>query len=176
MAFDGREFRNALGRFATGVAVVTTEVDGNRLGATISSFNSVSIEPALVLFSLACASPARARWQRANAFVVSILSEHQDALSNRFARSNGDKWVGIADRRAANGCPLLPNWLAYFACEPYAVHDGGDHDIFVCRVTNFEIHRADERPLIFYAGKYGGLRTEDARLVPPDDNMWLHGW
>src|ERR1700687_4244440 len=85
LAFDGREFRNALGRFATGVAVVTAEVDGNRLGATISSFNSVSIEPALVLFSLACGSPARAQWQRATAFVVSILSEHQDALSNRFA-------------------------------------------------------------------------------------------
>lgn len=176
MAFDGREFRNALGRFATGVAIVTAEVDGNRLGATISSFNSVSIEPALVLFSLACASRARTQWQRASAFVVSILSEHQDALSNRFARANGHKWAGIEDRRAANGCPLLPDCLAYFACDPYAVHDGGDHDIFVCRVTNFEVRLTGARPLIFYAGKYCGLRTEDAHLIPPDDNMWLHGW
>jgi flavin reductase (DIM6/NTAB) family NADH-FMN oxidoreductase RutF len=176
VAFDEREFRNALGRFATGVAIVTTEVDGDRLGATISSFNSVSLKPALVLFSLARASRAREQWKRASAFAVSLLGEHQDALSNRFARAGGDKWAGIEDRRATNGCPLLPDWLAYFACEPYAVHDGGDHDLFVCRVTDFATRPSDDRPLVFYAGKYRGLRTDEARLIPPDDNMWLHGW
>jgi flavin reductase (DIM6/NTAB) family NADH-FMN oxidoreductase RutF len=71
---------------------------------------------------------------------------------------------------------LPPDWLAHFACEPYAIHDGGDHDIFVCRVTAFDVRAIAERPLIFYAGKYRGLRPDEAHLVPPDDNMWLHGW
>jgi flavin reductase (DIM6/NTAB) family NADH-FMN oxidoreductase RutF len=176
LAFDERQFRNALGRFATGVAIVTTEVDGVRLGATISSFNSVSLEPALVIFSLARASRGLQHWKRATAFVVSVLAEHQDALSNRFARSNVDKWTGLAVRRANNGCPLLPDWLAYFECKPHAVHDGGDHDIFVCRVTAFDVRPSNNLPLVFYAGQYRGLRSDDAHLVPPDDNMWLHGW
>jgi flavin reductase (DIM6/NTAB) family NADH-FMN oxidoreductase RutF len=176
VAFDPRDFRNALGRFATGVAVVSAEVDGRRLGATISSFNAVSLEPPLVLFSLARTAYGLKHWKSARAFAISVLAEHQDALSNRFARSGEDKWTDIADRRAANGCPLLPDWLAYFACEPYALHDGGDHDIFVCRVTEFEIRASDARPLLFYAGQYRGLRAENAHLIPPDDNVWLHGW
>jgi flavin reductase (DIM6/NTAB) family NADH-FMN oxidoreductase RutF len=176
LAFDERKFRNALGRFATGVAIVTAEVDGDRLGATISSFNSVSLKPPLVLFSLAQTSHGTRQWKTATAFAISILGEHQNALSNRFARSSGDKWAGIEDRRAANGCPLPPDWLAYFACEPYAIHHGGDHDIFVCRVTDFEMRPLHGPPLVFYAGQYRGLRAEDAHLIPPDDNMWLHGW
>jgi flavin reductase (DIM6/NTAB) family NADH-FMN oxidoreductase RutF len=176
LPFDQRELRNALGRFATGVAIVTTEVEGERLGATISSFNSVSLDPPLILFSLARASRALPQWKRASTYAVCVLADHQDALSNRFARTTADKWAGLADQRAANGCPLPPDWLAYFACEPYAVHDGGDHDIFVCRVTAFDVRAIAERPLIFYAGKYRSLRPEEAHLTPPDDNMWLHGW
>jgi len=136
-----REFRNALGLFATGIAVITADVGGNRLGATISSFNSVSLTPKLVLFSIARSSYGLTQWKEAKCLAISLLGEHQTDLSNRFARSTGDKWEGLEDRRAANGSPLLPDVLAYFECVPYAIYDGGDHDIFVCEVTSYMVHR-----------------------------------
>lgn len=176
MTLDTREFRNALGRFATGVAIVAAEVDGHRIGATISSFNSVSLDPPLVLFSLARSAYSFAQWKAARALAISLLAEHQTELSNRFARSGEHKWAGIEDRRAANNAPLVPGWVACFECEPYAVYDGGDHEIFVCRVTGFKVSAADSHPLVFYAGKYRSLRVEDGAAIPPDDNMWLHGW
>ena len=176
MVFDERKLRNALGHFATGVAIVTAEIEGIRLGATISSFNSVSLNPPLVLFSLARSSLGLRHWQTAQTFAISFLPEDKTELSNRFARSGGDKWLGLDDERAANGCPLPPSRLAHFECEPYAMHDGGDHEIFVCRVTAFEVSASHRRPLIFYAGRYGGFRQEDAAHIPPDDNLWLHGW
>jgi flavin reductase (DIM6/NTAB) family NADH-FMN oxidoreductase RutF len=176
VALAERKFRDALGHFATGVVIVTTEVEGIRLGATFSSFNSVSLEPPLILFSLARTSAGLRRWKMAKSLVVSILDEQQNELSNRFARSGGDKWADLDVRRAANGCPTPPNCLAHLECEPYAVYDGGDHEIFVCRVTAFTVNGPDRHPLIFYLGKYRGLKHHDADRMPPDDNVWLHGW
>lgn len=175
-SFGPREFRNALGQFATGVVIVTTAVDGDRLGATISSFNSVSLDPPLVLFSIARTSRGLPSWKRASAFCISVLGESQREISNRFARANGDKWTGLDDRRAGNGCPLLPGEIAHFECVPHAVHDGGDHEIFVCKVTAFETGRSSEPPLIFHGGTYRSLNTVDGVSAPLDDNMWLHGW
>lgn len=172
---DTRAFRNALGRFATGVAIISAEVDGNKLGATVSSFNSVSLEPPLVLFSIARSAYGLAQWKAATALAISILGEHQIDLSNRFARAAGSKWEGLPDRRAGNGSPLPPDVLMHFECRPYAVYDGGDHDIFVCEVTAYAIHQPARQPLLFFSGRYRRLAQEDGTLAP-EDNLWLHGW
>jgi flavin reductase (DIM6/NTAB) family NADH-FMN oxidoreductase RutF len=175
--FEAREFRSALGLFATGVAIITADVKGVRIGATVSSFNSVSLSPPLVLFSLARRAYGLSQWQAAKAYAVAVLGEDQDAISNRFAKSGEDKWQGIEVRRAVNGSPLLPNWLACFECEPYARYDGGDHEIFVGRVTALTVRKAVQpRPLIFFAGRYRAVRSDGDIPTPPDANVWLHGW
>ncbi|MGT2460287.1 flavin reductase family protein (plasmid) [Cupriavidus basilensis] len=159
---DQRAFRNALGQFATGVAIVTTTVDGENLGSTISSFNSVSLDPPLVLFSLIRNSLGFNQWKNAGAFCIAILGEDQEDLSNRFAKAGTDKWTGIPVERAENGAPRLSGAIAYFECEPYDNCDGGDHEIFVCRVTNFEVVQPGVPSLIFYSGKYRQLATLEA--------------
>lgn len=175
MSFDQRELRNALGQFATGVAIVTASVAGNRLGSTISSFNSVSLDPPLVLFSLIGKSLGFAQWKSAEAFGISILRESQRDLSNRFAKAGTEKWTGVTELYGKNGAPLLDGCVAHFECEPYAIHEGGDHEIFVCRVTDFQ-STLGPAPLIFFAGKYRHLTSLDTDTSPPADNMWLHGW
>jgi flavin reductase (DIM6/NTAB) family NADH-FMN oxidoreductase RutF len=177
MTLDKREFRNALGQFGTGVTIVTAVVDGNCLGATISSFNSVSLDPPLVLFSLIKNSLGFEQWTKAQAFCVAILGESQQDLSNRFAKAGTNKWDGIGIRKAGNGAPIVPGAIAYFECEPYKLCEGGDHEIFICRVTDFHVKAAgDHHPLIFFGGKYRHLRTLHTDPAPPTDNLWLHGW
>lgn len=165
MAFDTREFRNALGQFATGVAIVTACVDGRRLGATISSFNSVSLNPPLVLFSMGRHSLGLEQWKRANAYCIAVLGEAQQDLSNRFAKAGTDKWQGLEDRRAGNGAPLIPGALAYFECEPYDICQGGDHEIFICRVTDFHVAEPGRASLIFFAGRYRQLQAVDEPVL-----------
>ena len=173
---DQHEFRNALGQFATGVAIVTATVDGNRIGATISSFNSVSLDPPLVLFSMANKSLSLAQWKAAKAMAIFVLGEHQSELSNRFARAGGDKWSGLEAALTSNGSPALPGAIARFECIPYATYAGGDHEIFICAVTSFVTAGTPTAPLIFHAGKYCNLRPVDTVQAPPEVNMWLHGW
>jgi flavin reductase (DIM6/NTAB) family NADH-FMN oxidoreductase RutF len=176
VTIDQREFRNILGQFATGIAIVTATADGNRIGATISSFNSVSIDPPLVLFSMANKSLGLAQWKAAKAMAIFVLGEEQISLSNRFARAGGDKWAGLDDALTDNGSPALPGAIARFECLPYATYPGGDHEIFVCEVTGFGTADAKARPLIFHAGKYCNLKSIEDGQAPPEVNMWLHGW
>ncbi|MGO4567102.1 flavin reductase family protein [Rhizobium sp. 2YAF20] len=176
MTIDQREFRSALGKFATGVAVVTASVDGVRLGSTISSFNSVSLDPPLVLFSLIRDSLGIEQWRRATAYGISILTEGQVAVSNRFARAGTDKWAGTFDIAGDNGVPLIAGSLAHFQCDPYAIYDGGDHDIFVGKVTDFATPKQNDAALIFFGGRYRHLTPLEGAPPPPADNMWLHGW
>lgn len=172
---DTRAFRNALGLFATGVAIISAEVDGNKIGATVSSFNSVSLEPPLVLFSIARNAYGLPLWKAAEALAISMLGEHQVELSNRFARAAGSKWEGLGERRTRNGSPLPPDILMHLECRPYAVYDGGDHEIFVCEVTGYTIHHPGALPLLFFSGRYRRLAHDDGARAP-DDNLWLHGW
>lgn len=176
IAFDDRDFRNALGLFATGVAVITAEVDGEKLGATVSSFNTVSLKPPLVLFSIARSSFGLAKWKAATALAISVLDEEQVSISNRFARPGVDKWTGLDIRHARNGVCLPPGALVHFECKPYAIYDGGDHEIFVCEVTAFNVRSTKRPPLIFYSGKYRHLGRDESDAIPPPDNQWLHGW
>jgi flavin reductase (DIM6/NTAB) family NADH-FMN oxidoreductase RutF len=176
MTFDERQFRDALSRFATGVAVVTSQVDGIRMAITVSSFNAVSLHPPLVLFSIARSAQSFDLWQRAETFAVMLLEEGQGALSTRFARSGANKWHDIDAVPGATGVPLLPTWLACFECTVYARYEGGDHEIVVGQVVNLQNasgHYAG--PLVFYGGRYRALSTEGGYGTGPGD-IWLHGW
>lgn len=177
MSFDERRFRDALGAFPTGVAIVTgTTETGERLGMTVSSFNSVSIAPPLVLFSIGRRSRSYTDWTRLPRYAINILSQEQEELSNRFARLLADRWSGLLVLDGATGVPLLPNALAAFECEAYARCDGGDHEIFVGRVVALRVspHKL-EPPLIFFGGRYRRL-DDGFRDTPPRDASIFDGW
>lgn len=159
-AFDAREFRDALGYFATGVTVITS-VDhrGELIGLTANSFNSVSLEPPLVLFSLSRNAYSWRAFLSTHYFAVNVLSEHQEALSTRFATSRTDKWTDVDCETWDTGCPILPNCLANFECETRYTYNGGDHVIFVGEVLRMHANPAG-RPLLFYRGKYANLAED----------------
>lgn len=158
MAFDQRDFRSALGQFATGITVVTTcAPDGELLGVTVNSFNSVSLEPPLILFSLERRAMSLPAFETAGSFAINVLSEAQIALSQNFARTQGDKWAGISFHRWATGSPILAGCLAAFECRTHAIHDGGDHRIFIGEVLRFEA-KPEGDPLIYFRGSYTALR------------------
>jgi len=153
-----RRFRTALAMFATGVAVITAPRDeGVPIGITVASFNSVSLNPPLILFSVDRRSLSLPDLSVAKCYAINVLDESQQEMSNRFAKANTGKWDGIGmpvgDRGAA---VLLPDALATFECEPYAQYDGGDHVIFVGRVARYQA-RTEGRPLIFFGGNYHAL-------------------
>jgi flavin reductase (DIM6/NTAB) family NADH-FMN oxidoreductase RutF len=162
-AFDSRAFRDALGTFTTGVTVITTVTpEGEKLGTTASSFNSVSLDPPLVLFSMARNAKAFPAWQQARSFAVNILAEDQDELSARFARPLTDKWSDvIPEHGPVEGLPLLPGALVSMECTSYANYDGGDHIIMVGRVVSFMRRRPHARPLVFFGSRYRALDKRD---------------
>jgi flavin reductase (DIM6/NTAB) family NADH-FMN oxidoreductase RutF len=177
MTFTSVEFRKALGVFPTGVAVVTTHVaDGQLQGITVSSFNSVSLDPPLVLFSVARTVLSFLAWRAARAWGISVLGETQDGLSTRFAQSSGGKWLGFEPIPGVTGVPLIPGALAHFECERYARYDGGDHLILVGRVLALGRHSGSaSRPLVFFSGRYHQLdRPRDG--ASEHDERLLHGW
>ena len=146
-----------MGRFATGVTVVTgLDWHGKPVGVTVNSFNSVSLEPALVLFSLDRKANSLEPFAGGEHFAVNVLGEHQTGLSRTFASQDLDKWSGVAWRPGRNACPLLPGVLAVFECTTQATHDGGDHVIFVGRVDHVEA-MGSGRPLLFFRGDYARL-------------------
>lgn len=183
-AFSDRDFRDALGLFATGVVVITsagnTGGSGDRsgyLGATVSSFSSVSLDPPLILFSIGRQSKAFAAWQSVDAFAVNILGENQSAISTRFARALTDKWDGVNASTGLDGTPLLSDALAWIECRSHAKYDGGDHLIIVGEVLSLTARSgAGTRPLVFFGGKYRQLDVTPGISTPPDADQWLHGW
>jgi flavin reductase (DIM6/NTAB) family NADH-FMN oxidoreductase RutF len=157
--FDVGAFRQALGQFPTGVCVVTTEIGAEKLGMTISSFNSLSLDPPLILFGIDRRAASLPLWEQAGCYTVNVLSENQGNLSSRFSRKLSNKWEGVVlDTSSADG-PVLPGAAAIFHCERWAVHDGGDHLLFIGRVTSFRCFR-DRRPLVFSKGQYAALQSE----------------
>ncbi|MBR1223049.1 flavin reductase family protein [Bradyrhizobium sp. U87765 SZCCT0131] len=176
--FTARAFRDALGLFASGVVVVTsTTPEGERLGMTVSSFNSVSLEPPLVLFSVGRGAHAFAAWQAAETFAINVLAEEQSTISTRFARALTDKWAGFRAGQDVNGCPVLPGTLVLLSCTTHARHDGGDHLIIVGRVDALrQVGRHAARPLVFFGGQYRRLDADHAIEAPFDARDWSHGW
>ena len=159
--FDTAAFRAALGQFPTGVCVVTARApNGEDLGMTMSSFNSLSLDPPMVLFSIDRRALSLAQWQVAPGYAINVLAENQQDLSNRFARPLSDKWSGLDFDRGHAGAPVLPGVAACFECRAECQHDGGDHILFLARVVAF--HAVAERsPLIFCKGTYGVLYRGD---------------
>ena len=160
--FPARELRHALGQFATGVTVVTAiGRSGAMLGMTVSSFNTLSLDPPLILFSLARQSASGDALRAVEGYAVNILSRGQGPVSNQFARPGDDKWSGIAWRRGEHGAPLLNGALASFECLSHCHYEGGDHVIFVGRVMAYHLHEQPEPPLIFFRGGYHDLLPRD---------------
>lgn len=154
---DARAFRRALGQFATGVAVITAEAaDGTAIGLTMSSFNSVSVDPPLILFSIDRQALSLGAMTTAKGYAVNILSQDQEHLSDKFARALADKWAAVEHTLGHAAAPLLAGAIAHFECVPYARYDGGDHVIFVGQVMQFSAH-PDKDPLIFFRGSYRSL-------------------
>ena len=151
--FDPKAFRFALGNFATGVTVVTTRgLDDEDIGVTASSFNSVSLDPPLVLWSLDKKSFSMQAFQRSGHFIINVLSAGQVDISNRFARAGEDKFAGLEVKRGIDGIAMLPGCTAHFQCAIEYEYEGGDHVILVGRVKDFEV---SSRPgLIFQQGRY----------------------
>ncbi len=173
---DPRAFRNALGSFATGVCVVTAVTgDGTRLGMTVNSFSSVSLDPPLVLFSVANAAKGLEAWLGVEHYAINMLAWNQQDVSNRFARPMTDKWAGLEVDTGVHGVPLIRGALARFECSGEHQYPGGDHVIMVGRVLNFEVLRPDAEPLVFHRGRYREL-THEHDITVPADAMWLLGW
>ncbi len=161
MRLDPRELRKALGSFATGVTVVTSRaVSGELLGVTANSFNSVSLEPPLVLFSLDRSAYSLRAFEAAGHFAINILSERQRHLSEGFARSRSDKWRDVAYEVWDTGAPILTDSLASFECLTHSTHDGGDHVIFVGRVLRLRYSEGG-LPLLYFRGSYCALGEAD---------------
>lgn len=147
-----RAFRDALGRFATGVTVVTCATAAGPLGITANSFASVSLDPPLVLWAPARVSRRFDAFAEARHFAIHVLGEDQAALGAGFSAS-GDAFDGLPTARNPEGCPVIEGCLARFECRAHARHDGGDHDIVVGRVLRAAAR--DGAPLVFACGSYG---------------------
>lgn len=148
-----KALRSALGRFATGVTIITcVGGDGQRVGLTANSFSALSLDPALVLWSLRRASPSLAAFEGALHFAVNVLAENQADLSRRFASQVADKFAEGSWTEGFGGAPVLAGAAAVFECETAARHDGGDHRLFIGRVLRL----ADQAvaPLVFHSGHY----------------------
>ncbi len=159
---DSRALRNALGRFATGVAVVTAiDPDGHPIGLTVNSFSAVSLDPALVLWCLDNNSHNLEAFRRASHHAINILAADQQDLSNRFATWPADRFAGLPWHPGAGGAPLFPGCCATFEVANETAHAGGDHTIFVGRIERFG-ERVDLAPLLYHAGRYACLAdTQD---------------
>ena len=150
-----RAFRNTLGHFATGVTCMTTRSpSGGPVGITVSSFNSLSLDPPLILWSIANYAATFAGFQVGHAFAVNVLSADQEELAKKFAQAGGDKFAGVDLHMGMDGVPLIAGCVAYFECIVEARYPGGDHDIIVGRVRR--IFNIGKTPLLFHGG---ALRT-----------------
>jgi flavin reductase (DIM6/NTAB) family NADH-FMN oxidoreductase RutF len=169
-SFDPREFRNALGRFASGVTVITAHHEDHPHGMTANAFVSVSLDPPLVLVSLDNRSYMHKILPAIGRYGVSVLAENQEILSNHFA---GRTVEGLHLRfTTRSGVPLLEGAVAYFVVQVIDAHPAGDHTLYIGNVEHFEAR--DDRPLLFYSGKYQQLRTEKAKPTPwPQDEFSL---
>ena len=164
-------FRQALGQFPTGVCVVTCTADGERLGMTMSSFNSVSLDPPLVLFSIDRRAASLPQWLKAEVYAINVLSENQKDVSNRFARPRSNKWEAVQLASQSADAPVLPGVAAVFECIASTKYEAGDHMLFVAEVKRFASF-ADRMPLVFSQGRYALLqRTE---LLAPLWPLDLH--
>jgi 3-hydroxy-9,10-secoandrosta-1,3,5(10)-triene-9,17-dione monooxygenase reductase component len=154
---DARSFRDALGRFATGVALITAAPEGEPGGLIVNSLVSVSLDPPLVSFSPARSSLTWSRMRRAGRFGVNVLGRQHEPFAKRATPPGADRFAGLDWQPGPGGSPLLTDALATLECEIVAEHPAGDHWIVVGRVDNLRTAPIKD-PLIFYTGAFGTLR------------------
>jgi 3-hydroxy-9,10-secoandrosta-1,3,5(10)-triene-9,17-dione monooxygenase reductase component len=154
---DARSFRNALGRFATGVAFVTAAPEGAPAGLIVSSLASVSLEPPLVSFCPARRSLTWSRMRRTGRFGVNVLGGQHERFVRRATPAGADRFAGLDWEPGSGGVPLLTDALATLECEIVAEHPAGDHWIVVGRVHNLRVAPLKD-PLVFFAGAFGALQ------------------
>lgn len=156
---DPRDFRNALGQFATGVTVITAaNPDGKPVGLTCNSFASVSLNPPLVLWSLVVYSTSMSVFQNASHFAVNVLGASQQALATQFSARLDDRFAGVSWQPGLGNAPLLSNAVATFQCRSVDRYYGGDHVIFLGAVEEYAYNRAE--PLLFARGQFGRFVPE----------------
>jgi flavin reductase (DIM6/NTAB) family NADH-FMN oxidoreductase RutF len=159
-SLDPRDFRNALGTFATGVTIITAMGDdGKPYGLTCNSFASVSINPPLVLWSLGMFSQGLPVFQNASHFAVNVLGTSQQTLASTFAKSSIDRFAGVSWKPGLGKAPLIADCVAYFQCRAANRYYGGDHVIFLGAVEAYTYNR--EEPLLFVRGGYGRFAGSD---------------
>jgi flavin reductase (DIM6/NTAB) family NADH-FMN oxidoreductase RutF len=159
-ALDPRDFRNALGTFATGVTIITAmAADGKPYGLTCNSFASVSINPPLVLWSLGMYSQGLPVFQNASHFAVNVLGASQQALATRFAKSSVDRFESVDWKPGLGQAPLLADSVAWFQCRAASRYYGGDHVIFLGAVEAYAYNRKE--PLLFVRGGFGRFAGGD---------------
>jgi flavin reductase (DIM6/NTAB) family NADH-FMN oxidoreductase RutF len=160
--FNARDFRDAVGAFATGINVITTRNEENGYGLTANAFSSVSLDPPLVLICVGTTSQGCQVIQDIGAFAVNVLSAEQEPLSRYFAskdRPRGrDAFRDVPHSEAITGCPLLHGAVAQLDCRLHAAHEAGDHMIFIGAVVALNID-PEAKPLVFHGGAYAALKS-----------------
>jgi flavin reductase (DIM6/NTAB) family NADH-FMN oxidoreductase RutF len=167
MFFTSQDFRRTLGRFATGIAVVTTHLEGVDYGITVNSLTSVSLDPPLVLICIGNNTDSYELLQRSKIYCVNLLTENQEYLSVRFAKRSSEAVEPFSDlewRRSETGCPILGGTLGYIDCKIVNTYEGGDHLIFIGEVQDLAFYEpTDEEgkplsPLLYYQSGYRRLK------------------
>ena len=155
-SFTQQEFRNALGGFATGITIMTAlGKNGQKVGMTANSFNSVSLTPPLILWSIGKNTNCFEDFMAADAFAVHVLAEDQQDLSNLFATTGIDRFADLECNEGLSGVPILPHYSVCFQCKMAKQYDGGDHIIMTGEVVQFDDNGL--QPLVFYRGNYHNL-------------------
>lgn len=163
MSLDPAEFRKAMGYFATGVTIITLDLDGEVHGMTANAFASVSLDPLLVLVCVDHTARTHAHLHAKKRFGVNILTEHQLAISQYYARparthEHAEKEAGARFGRTAKGTPMLHGALVYLECKLQSAQEAGDHTIFIAEVEDVVVREGD--PLLFFRGKYRDIGEE----------------
>ena len=174
---DQVRMRQVLGHFCTGVTVVTSVDGAEPVGFACQSFSSLSLDPPLVLFCPSRSSTSWARIGRSGHFCVNVLAQDQQDVSSAFGKPGASKFGGLGWHRSPNGAPVLDGVLTWVDCVIETVHEAGDHDVVVGRVTELGSPR-DAAPLLFYRGSYTATETpEDSGPAPVREVLdTLLGW
>lgn len=165
---DVKVLRNCFGKFATGITVITAMApDGTKIGLTVNSFSSLSLDPPMILWSLDKKSKSLEALKNASHFAVNVLASDQMGVSNNFARTSDDKFDDVELIESKCGLPLLGGTVAHLECKNIGTYEGGDHLIFIGEVEHFEA--GDKKPLLYTNGQYTiAARHPAARMAEPD--------
>ncbi len=163
---DPASLRQVLGRFVTGITIITTcSEEGSPVGLTANSFNTLSLDPALVLWSLGVRQGSCDTFRKCARFAINILAEDQVDLSRQFSRPVQNRFEGVGYTCEQFGVPLIKDCLAWLVCDQYQNHDIGDHILFIGRVL--ALGQADRKPLAYHAGAYSRVDVLPAPGVHP---------